>query len=175
MSLRSSFQAILALCLAVPVLAGCNTIAGVGRDISAVGGMVTNVADGSQQGIANALNESAIAPAAGVAQSSNTVYFDLGSAYLTADARDTIRAAAVAAGAGDGPAVRVAGHADTVGSASANDRLSQRRAQAVAEELAAQGVPRNRIVVDWHGERALPVPTADNTPDAQNRVVTIDL
>jgi outer membrane protein OmpA-like peptidoglycan-associated protein len=175
MRLYPSFRALPALCLSVLVLAGCNTIAGVGRDISAVGGIITNVADGTQRGIATALNESTIAPAAGMAQSSNTVYFSLGSAYLTEDARDTIRAAAVSAGQGDGPAIRVAGHADTVGPATSNDRLSQRRAQAVAAELSAQGVPRDRIIVDWHGERALPVPTADNTPDAQNRVVTIDL
>lgn len=175
MSLRSVFRTFFVLCLTVPVLAGCNTIAGVGRDISAIGGMVTNVADGSQQGIATALNESTIAPAAGVAQSANTVYFDSGSAYLTQDARETIRAAAAAAGQGSGPAIRVAGYADTVGPAAANDRLSQRRAQAVADELAAQGVPRNRIIVDWYGERSLPVPTGDETPDAQNRVATIDL
>lgn len=176
MKISSTFHAFIVLCLGAPVLAGCNTIAGVGRDISAVGDVVTQTAGGASQGIAMAMNDvGQIAPAAGVAGVSNAVYFGSGSAQLTSDGRDTIRAAAAAARTDNVTTVRVAGYADTTGSADANERLSQRRAQAVAAELAAQGIPRERIAVDWFGERTLPVPTGDGVAEAQNRIVTIGL
>ena len=59
--------------------------------------------------------------------------------------------------------------------ASYNQRLSQRRADAVAAELVARGVPRNIITVQAFGESRPLVPTADGVREPQNRRVEIVL
>ena len=69
----------------------------------------------------------------------------------------------------------MAGHADRSGSAQYNQRLSQRRADAVAAELVARGVPRNIIMVSAYGESRPLVPTADGVREPQNRRVEIVL
>jgi outer membrane protein OmpA-like peptidoglycan-associated protein len=63
----------------------------------------------------------------------------------------------------------VAGHTDTVGQASDNQRLSERRAQAIAQWLIAHGLRGLSIHVRGFGEGALAVQTPDNTPDPRNR------
>lgn len=123
--------------------------------------------------MANALAD--IAPAANGPGLTKTVYFALGSARLTIEARHTIRAVAAIAAAEHAATVHVIGHADTVGSTAANRRLSERRAQAVAAALVANGVARDRVVVGGVGEGDLPVATADDTFEAANRVVVIKL
>jgi predicted small secreted protein len=64
MRLYSTFHTFLALCLSVLILAGCNTIGGVGRDISAVGGAITGASGGAERGIARAMSDSAATAAA---------------------------------------------------------------------------------------------------------------
>ena len=69
--------------------------------------------------------------------------------------------------------VLVEGFTDAVGSDASNLELSQRRAEAFAAALAAQGVDRQRIEVRAHGEA---FPVADNTTAAgrqQNRRVEV--
>jgi len=56
--------------------------------------------------------------------------------------------------------VTVEGHADSIGSDAYNTELSRRRATAVAEELMAHGVRRDRVAVEAYGERR---PVAPNT------------
>ena len=56
--------------------------------------------------------------------------------------------------------VTVEGHADSIGSDAYNTELSRRRATAVAEELIAHGVRRDRVAVEAYGERR---PVAPNT------------
>lgn len=75
----------------------------------------------------------------------------------------------------DHPEVRVFvdGHTDTAGPAAYNMRLSQRRAQAVADYLAGRGVARERMEVRAFGETQLAVPTPDNRPEPRNRRVEI--
>ncbi len=51
--------------------------------------------------------------------------------------------------------VVITGHTDPVGSATYNQGLSERRAQAVADYLAARGVPERRIQAVGRGERQL--------------------
>jgi len=71
--------------------------------------------------------------------------------------------------------VDVAGHTDNSGSESYNQALSQRRAQAVASYLQAQGVQPVRLQVSGYGEMR---PIADNATEqgrAQNRRVEITL
>ncbi len=75
----------------------------------------------------------------------------------------------------DNPDVRVYvdGHTDTAGPAAYNVRLSQRRAQAVADYLASKGVAPERMEVRAFGETQLAVPTPDGTPEPRNRRVEI--
>ena len=70
-------------------------------------------------------------------------------------------------------AVRVDGHTDTTGGVAYNDQLSLRRAQAVAEAMAAAGMSAANIMVRGLGSRA-PV-TSNQTLEgrAQNRRVVL--
>jgi outer membrane protein OmpA-like peptidoglycan-associated protein len=70
-------------------------------------------------------------------------------------------------------AIRVSGHTDNTGSRQYNQTLSEKRAGSVAEYLTAQGVARQRMVVQG---LAFDQPIADNataTGRAQNRRVEI--
>ena len=99
-----------------------------------------------------------------------SVYFPLGSAQLTSDARQIVAAAANAL---KGDTIQVSGHTDTSGSAAANNRLSIQRARSVARALIADGVPQSSLQVSARGEKDLAVPTGNNVRDAQNRRVEI--
>ncbi|MBW0144173.1 OmpA family protein [Sphingomicrobium clamense] len=69
--------------------------------------------------------------------------------------------------------IDVMGHTDSTGSDAYNQTLSERRAQAVANYLTAQGVNRARIATQGYGESS---PIADNSTEAgrqQNRRVEI--
>jgi len=71
--------------------------------------------------------------------------------------------------------VEVAGHTDSVGSDEVNQRLSEQRAEAVAQYLAAQGVQRERLITVGGGKR---YPIASNDTEAgraANRRVEITL
>ena len=61
----------------------------------------------------------------------------------------------------------VAGHTDTVGKAKDNQRLSERRAQAIADYFIAHGLTKMPIFVRGFG--ALAVKTADNVAEPRNR------
>lgn len=69
--------------------------------------------------------------------------------------------------------VLIEGHTDSVGSDAYNEQLSRRRAEAVARELAALGVPQPRVSAVGYGEA---YPVAANTTDtnrALNRRVEV--
>ena len=100
------------------------------------------------------------------------VYFNTGQADLSPDAQATIGQAAGTFRQG-GTNVLVKGHADRVGNAGANLRLSLARSAAVKAALQANGVPVSAIRSGGLGEEDLPVPTADNVPDRINRSVHI--
>ena len=95
-----------------------------------------------------------------------TVYFDYNSSQLDPAGREILRFAANAYKAGNPGAVQVTGYADPSGSAGYNQRLSLRRANAVAAGLAQDGVPGNAIVVSGAGETtAGPTPGQDRQVD----------
>jgi hypothetical protein len=100
------------------------------------------------------------------------VYFNTGQSDLSPDAQATIGQAAGTFRQG-GTNVLVKGHADRVGNAGANLRLSLARSAAVKAALQANGVPVSAIRSGGLGEEDLPVPTADNVPDRLNRSVHI--
>ena len=61
-----------------------------------------------------------------------------------------------------GARLEVAGHTDSVGDASVNMKLSQRRSDAVRKYLVQSGVSPDKIVARGYGETQ---PIADNTSD----------
>ena len=103
------------------------------------------------------------------------VFFDWDKYNLTERARQIISEAASASRKVQTTRIEVAGHADRSGSAEYNQRLSQRRADAVAAELVRLGIARNEIAVSAYGESRPLVPTADGVREPQNRRVEIVL
>lgn len=115
------------------------------------------------------------APPAEAPPESYIVFFDFDKSELTPEALDIIRQAAENVKQGGASRVQVVGHADTSGTDDYNVALSQRRAEAVAAELAAQGVPQDQIGIDWKGESEPLVPTGDGVKEPQNRRATIEV
>ncbi|MBY0337964.1 MAG: OmpA family protein [Acetobacteraceae bacterium] len=103
------------------------------------------------------------------------VFFDWDRADLTDRARQVVAEAAQNARRVQVTRIEVSGHADRSGSPQYNQRLSQRRADAVAGELQRQGIRRDEITVQAFGETRPLVPTADNVREPQNRRVEIVL
>src|ERR1700738_5069396 len=81
-----------------------------------------------------------------------TVYFDYNSSQLGPAAREVVRFAADAYKARPPSPVQVIGYTDPSGSAGYNQRLSLRRANAVAGELQSDGVPPSALVGRRPGE-----------------------
>ena len=102
------------------------------------------------------------------------VVFDFDSAALTDRARQIIAEAANAPRA-QTTRIEVTGHTDTVGSAAYNQGLSLRRAEAVARELEARGIPRSQMVIRGVGFSQPLVPTGPNVREPQNNRVEIVL
>jgi len=71
--------------------------------------------------------------------------------------------------------VDVYGHTDTVGSAASNQRLSEQRAQSVANYLIGRGVSSSRIRWMGFGETQLKLSTGDNVNEPMNRRVEIKI
>jgi len=101
------------------------------------------------------------------------VFFDFDSATPPADAQGTIQFVTNNAATCNWQGVSVVGHADRSGSDAYNQRLSQQRADAVADLLAAGGIPRSALAVSAKGESQPRVPTADGVREPQNRRVEI--
>jgi opacity protein-like surface antigen len=103
------------------------------------------------------------------------VFFDFAQATLTDRARGVIAEAANAARTTGAARIELAGHTDTVGSAQYNQALSMRRAESVAGELEARGIPRTQMVLQAFGFTRLLVPTGPGVREPQNRRVEIVL
>jgi outer membrane protein OmpA-like peptidoglycan-associated protein len=82
----------------------------------------------------------------------NEILFDFNSASLRSSSRDELREMANVFNEYKDTTIVVAGHTDSVGSASYNDRLSDRRADAVAGYLENVGVRGSRIDAVGYGE-----------------------
>jgi OOP family OmpA-OmpF porin len=103
------------------------------------------------------------------------VFFDWDRADLTARARSIIKEAADASTRVSVTQIKVNGYTDLSGTAAYNQRLSVRRAQAVAAELVRDGVARTAIAIQGFGESNPLVPTAQGVREPQNRRVEIIL
>ena len=101
------------------------------------------------------------------------VLFESGSARLTGSSRAELDRLLAALEDDPGLRVRIEGHTDASGGADANQQLSQRRAQAVADWLAERGVSSSRLEAVGLGE-ASPVASNDTAAGReQNRRVEI--
>jgi len=80
------------------------------------------------------------------------VFFPERSAQLDAAAQDVVARVAERARANPEARVRVVGYTDSAGSSQADVALSQQRAQAVADALAADGVAAGRMVRAGRGQ-----------------------
>jgi outer membrane protein OmpA-like peptidoglycan-associated protein len=113
------------------------------------------------------------APVAG-ASANLVISFELNSAQLTAEGRRNASVFAQALGTSElrGKRFLIAGHTDALGDTAANLDLSKRRAQAVADLLASQGVDRSRLEVEGYGE-SRPLAGRSATDPANRRVEAI--
>ena len=102
------------------------------------------------------------------------IYFPTGGYKLDAKDEDQIRDVAGMIQSHPDFVATILGKTDSVGSAGFNERLSQRRANAVFEALAYDNkVSEDRIQMCWTGERLPFTATADQTAEAQNRMAAI--
>jgi len=101
------------------------------------------------------------------------VFFDWDKATLTDRARQIIKDAADNSTRVQYTRIEVNGYTDTSGKPQYNQGLSVRRAQAVAAELTADGVPQSAITVQGFGDTHLLVSTGPGVREPQNRRVEI--
>jgi outer membrane protein OmpA-like peptidoglycan-associated protein len=105
------------------------------------------------------------------------IKFQLNSAMLTDEAKETIKQLALAMKSEDltGDRFRLDGHTDTTGTPGYNMRLSKRRAEAVREYLIRTfGIKPKRLEAIGHGETMLLDP-ANPTSPANRRVQIVNL
>lgn len=95
------------------------------------------------------------------------VLFDFDKYDIRPDAEATLnKLLAIIQAQSGGGTIRIEGHTDSIASDAYNQRLSERRANAVKEWLAARGVARSRMLTRGFGERR---PRAPNTnPDGSD-------
>lgn len=103
------------------------------------------------------------------------VFFGFNKANLTAEAQAVVQEAAAAAKSQGSARIVIVGHTDSAGSNSYNDKLSERRAGAVKDELTRLGISADAISASGKGESELMVQTGDGVKEPQNRRATIDL
>jgi OmpA-OmpF porin, OOP family len=101
------------------------------------------------------------------------VFFDWDKYNITPEGEKIIELAAQQYKAGGSVKLQVTGYTDTTGSYAYNQRLSERRANAVAGRLAALGVARSDMAVSGRSFNDLRVPTPLGVREPQNRRVEI--
>lgn len=142
------------------------------KDPVSIGKCVDAAARMNAQPVVVAPPVAVVPPAACPEAIAGIVFFEWDSAEVPESAMPTIQSAAQSLGA-CGKKISVAGHTDRSGSDGYNDALALRRAQAVAQLLAAQGASTDNLEVSSYGEREPKVPTADGERSPQNRRVEI--
>lgn len=96
-----------------------------------------------------------------------SVSFDFDSDELSPEAMDRLADVAGTVRTYDDPVVTVLGNADQVGATDYNVALSERRANVVANELAANGVEVDAVI--GRGDQAPAVDNPDRRPEEMNR------
>jgi OOP family OmpA-OmpF porin len=108
-----------------------------------------------------------------VARRGFLVFFDWDKATITAEGMRVVQQAADAYRSGGRVQIQVTGYTDASGSVGYNQRLSERRANAVADAMSRLGVPRGDMAVSGRGKNDQRVPTANGVREPQNRRVEI--
>jgi len=103
------------------------------------------------------------------------VFFDFNKSNLTADAQSIVADAVKSAKAGGFVKVMITGHTDTVGSHSYNQGLSERRADAVKDEMVREGMDGSQIMTAGKSFDDPLVPTGPGVREPQNRRAVIQL
>ena len=104
-----------------------------------------------------------------------TVFFDFDKSNLTAEALQVVQQAVQTARTSGMVRIVVTGHTDTVGSMAYNQRLSERRADAVKTEMVREGLNANDIMTVGRNFSDPLVPTGPGVREPQNRRAVIDL
>jgi outer membrane protein OmpA-like peptidoglycan-associated protein len=108
-----------------------------------------------------------------VIQLPGAILFDFDSAAIRPDAERALSDVARVIDAYAQRPVRIEGHTDSVAGDDYNQTLSERRAQSVAEWLAARGIAKSRLASAGYGEKK-PVATNENAAGRQqNRRVEV--
>jgi outer membrane protein OmpA-like peptidoglycan-associated protein len=94
-------------------------------------------------------------------------------ARLNDDGRDLLRNLSSALRHYDHTLIQVGGYTDTSGTPESNLRISQKRADAVAAELRADGVAANRLTAAGFGATHLKKATGEGVSEARNRRIEI--
>lgn len=108
-------------------------------------------------------------------QKSFVVYYDTGSANLNANAIYVVDKAISFAETYDQYTINVLGFTDRAADRNFNQKLSEKRANAVAQALIARGIPKEKVKIITFGEDYNSLPTSDNTPEPLNRRVVIEV
>jgi outer membrane protein OmpA-like peptidoglycan-associated protein len=103
------------------------------------------------------------------------VFFDFDKSTITSQAKSIIEQAAVAAKDGHVVHIQLTGYTDLAGGVAYNQKLSERRANAVKAELVKLGVSADEIDAIGKGKNDPLVPTKDGVREPQNRRVEIML
>lgn len=101
------------------------------------------------------------------------LYFELGASRLTGKSRAELPRILEKIKARQSVDISVVGHADTLGSAKANEALALKRAQFIVSELRRVGGEKMTLEVASYGERNLLVVTPDETAEQRNRRVEL--
>ncbi len=129
----------------------------------------------SRLALGTALAISLSGGAAAAAEDGVTLLFDTGSTRISPAEAAKLDLAVRAFREGNWIRFVVSGKADTLGPADVNLALSVERAIAVVEGLKARGIRAEQLQVVGVGEAELAVPTPDQTPEPQNRIVQITM
>ncbi|MEM6840958.1 MAG: OmpA family protein [Bacteroidota bacterium] len=96
----------------------------------------------------------------------NFVYFDFNSAQLKDESQPELNRLKNFLEGNPGVRVEIAGHTDNIGPATYNKALSQKRAQAIVNYLANEGIATDRLTAQGYGETD---PIASNDDEAEGR------
>ncbi len=110
-----------------------------------------------------------------VLSESRSVYFKLGSADLDQESHFALDQIAEFAFLCPGIRIKVGGHTDNLGNATANAALSKTRAQSVVAYLVNEGVPPDKLVAIGYGDKFPQVPNDSAANRAKNRRIVFGL